>query len=317
MKCFVTGGAGFIGSHLVDSLLASRCNVTVYDNFVSGRHNFIAHHRENPNFRLVEGDLLNRELLADSIKDHEFVFHLAANPDIRKSTADTRLDLEQGIIATFNVLEAMRKEGIRQISFTSTSTVYGEARVIPTPEDYGPLTPISLYGASKLGAEALISSYCGSFGMQAWIFRFANIVGSRSTHGIIYDFIQKLRENPHELEILGDGRQKKSYLLVEECVNAMLHAITRSDESVNIFNLGAEDSTEVTTIAEIVTEELGLDDVAFRYTGGERGWTGDVPRFLLSIKKIKELGWKPEHTSDQAIRRATKIMIKELTENQT
>lgn len=316
MKCFVTGGAGFIGSHLVDSLLAARCTVTVYDNFVSGRHDFIAHQRENPDFELVEGDILDRGLLEESIRDHDFVFHLAANPDIRKSTADTSVDIEQGIIATFNVLEAMRKQGIKRIAFTSTSTVYGEATVIPTPEDYGPLIPISLYGASKLGAEALISSYCGSFEMQAWIFRFANIVGSRSTHGIIYDFIQKLKENPEELEILGDGKQNKSYLLVEECVNAMLHAIARSDKSVNIYNLGAEDSTEVTTIAEVVTEELGLEDAAFRYTGGERGWTGDVPRFLLAIDKIKELGWKPEHTSDQAIRKATQTLIKELTANQ-
>ena len=241
MKCFVTGGAGFIGSHLVDSLLAARCSVTVYDKFVSGRQDFIAHQRENPDFELVEGDLLDRGLLEESIKDHDVVFHLAANPDIRKSIDDTNVDLKQGILATFNVLEAMRKQGIERIAFTSTSTIYGEATVIPTPEDYGPLMPISLYGASKLGAEALISSYCGSFGLQAWIFRFANIIGSRSTHGIIYDFIQKLKENSKELEILGDGKQNKSYLLVDECVNAMLQVITHSDDGVNIYNLGAED----------------------------------------------------------------------------
>jgi UDP-glucose 4-epimerase len=312
LKCFITGGAGFIGSHLAERLLQDGCRVVVYDNLISGKLAFLEGHLQNPNFKLVKGDLLDFEHLFESIEGCDFVFHLAANPDIRRSTAETRVDIEQGILATYNLLEAMRRQRIHKIAYTSSSTVYGEARVIPTPEDYGPLLPISLYGASKLAAEALISAYCGSFDFQAWIFRFANIIGSRSTHGIIYDFLNKLKANPEELEILGDGRQSKSYLLVEECVDAMLYAIAHSDGQVNLFNLGAEDSTEVSEIARIVTEELGLEDVRFRYTGGRRGWRGDVPRFLLSIEKIKRIGWAPEHTSSEAVRIATRALISEL-----
>jgi UDP-glucose 4-epimerase len=312
MKIFITGGAGFIGSHLTDRLLGDGHSITVYDNFISGRREFIAHHLNTSTFKLVSADLLDTATLSESIKGHDFVFHLSANPDIRKSTANTRVDIEHGILATYNVLEAMKQHDIKKIAFTSSSTVYGEATDMPTPEDYGQMLPISVYGASKLAAEALISAYCGSFGMQAWIFRFANIIGRRSTHGIIYDFIQKLKENKDELEILGDGKQRKSYLLVEECIDAMLHVITHTGEWINTFNLGAEDQTQVSTIARIVTEELKLDDVTFTYSGGKRGWIGDIPCFLLSIEKIKKLGWAPENTSDESIRKATRTLIGEI-----
>ncbi|MDD2756663.1 MAG: NAD-dependent epimerase/dehydratase family protein, partial [Methanothrix sp.] len=209
-------------------------------------------------------------------------------------------------------LEAMRKSDVGRIAFTSTSTVYGEAAKVPTPEDYGPLLPISLYGASKLACEALISSYCHTFDMQSWIYRFANIVGERGTHGVLVDFIRKLRENPRELEILGSGKQKKSYLEVRDCVRAMLHCIEHSDEQVNVFNVGTEDSVDVTQIADIVAGQMGLSDVLYRYTGGVdgRGWKGDVKVMQLSIEKIKKLGWTPQGGSAQAVETAVKALLK-------
>jgi len=307
MRHFVTGGAGFIGSHLVDRLLQSGGNtVTVFDNLSSGREEFIAHHRGNRNFKFTHGDLLDPPALGKAIEGQEMVHHLAANPDIRLGTAVPETDLRQGTLATFNLLEAMRAAGIRKIAFSSSSVVYGEAEDIPTPEDYGPLIPISLYAAAKLGAEGLITAYCHSFEMQAWIFRFANVIGPRSTHGVIFDFINKLRRNPSELEILGNGRQKKAYLTVGDCVDAMLFVIGHAGGAVNIFNLGCEDQVNVTRIAEMIVEEMGLSDARFRYTGGERGWKGDVRAMLLSIDRLKALGWKPTTTSEQAVRMAVR-----------
>ncbi|MEM2205076.1 MAG: GDP-mannose 4,6-dehydratase, partial [Candidatus Hadarchaeales archaeon] len=217
-------------------------------------------------------------------------------------------DLKQNVLATFNLLEAMRACGVKRIAFSSSSTVYGEARTLPTPEDYGPLLPISLYGASKLAAEGLISAYCHTFGFRAWIFRFANIVGPRQTHGVILDFIQKLRKNPEELEILGDGNQNKSYLWVEDCVEAMLLAVERSTENPAIFNLGNTDRTTVRRVAEIVCEEMGLQP-RFRFTGGRRGWVGDVPEMLLDIAKICSLGWRPRYSSEEAVRRTVRVLL--------
>jgi len=213
------------------------------------------------------------------------------------------------ILATYRLLEAMRKAGIERIIFTSTSTVYGEASIIPTPEDYPP-HPISLYGASKLACEALIESYCHTFDMQAWIYRFANVIGRRSTHGVIYDFIMKLNRNPEELEILGNGEQNKSYIYITDCIEAMLAGLG-SDERVNIFNIGSEDQVKVRRIAEIVSEELGLSP-RFRFTGGDRGWKGDVPVMLLSIEKLKKLGWRPRYSSEEAVRMAVRDLIEDL-----
>lgn len=308
MRYFVTGGAGFIGSHMVD-LLLNDGEVVVYDNFSSGKKEFLEDAMKNPGFKLVEADLLDTEKLNSAMEGADCVFHFAANPDVRTGVDEPGRDLEQGIQATFNVLEAMRKNSVGKIVFSSSSTVYGEADILPTPENYGPLIPISIYAAAKLGSEAFITSYTHTFNMQAWIFRFANIIGPRGTHGILVDFKRKLSENPNELEILGDGKQRKSYLNVIECVKAMKYAFDNSDDEVNIFNLGSEDQIYVSRIAEIVIEELKLDDVQFNYTGGSRGWKGDVPEMMLSIEKIKKLGWATDKTSEDAIREAFRSLM--------
>jgi len=309
----VTGGAGFIGSHLVEGLLAEN-HVTVLDNFSSGKREFLALHQDNPNFRLIEADLLLPEALEKALTGVDMVFHLAANPDVKLGAQNTRVHLEQNVLATYNLLEAMRRCGVKKIAFTSTSTVYGEATKIPTPEDYGPLLPISLYGASKLACEAQISSYCHTFEMQSWIYRFANIVGERGTHGVLVDFIRKLQENPGELEILGSGKQRKSYLEVRDCVRAMLHCVEHSNGQINVFNIGSEDSVDVTEIANIVSRQMGLTDVRYRYTGGMdgRGWKGDVKVMQLSIEKIKKLGWTPRGGCAHAILAAVKALLKDI-----
>lgn len=283
--------------------------VVVFDNLSSGKLEFIEQHFENPDFSLVRGDLLDPEAIERACTDVDMVYHVAANPDVKLGASDTKVHLDQNILATYNLLEAMRKGNAKKIAFTSTSTVYGEASVMPTPEDYGPLIPISLYGASKLACEALITSYSHTFDMQAWIFRFANIVGPRSTHGITVDFIKKLKENPGRLEILGDGKQEKSYLHVSECVDAILFAIEKSKEEVNIFNIGSEDTISATEIGQVVTEEMGLSDVEFVYTGGSRGWKGDVPRMRLGIEKLKAIGWKPVYTSENSVRETARALL--------
>ena len=308
-KIIVTGGAGFIGSHLIDRLLLRGDEVIVLDNLSSGKMEYLKEHIENPDFKFIKLDLLDLDNLKKTVKDSDAVFHLAANPDVRLGVSDTRVHLEQNIIATYNLLEAMRINNVKNILFTSTSTVYGEATIIPTPENYGPLVPISLYGASKLACEALITSYCSTFDMNSWLFRFANIVGHRGTHGIIIDFINKLRNNPASLEILGDGKQNKSYLHVHDCIEAILFAMQNCNEMVNIFNIGSDDTINSTRIGEIVVEEMGLHDVEFKYTGGSRGWKGDVPRMMLSIDRIKSLGWKPVHNSENSVRDATRSLL--------
>ena len=309
-KILVTGGAGFIGSHLVDRLIEKGNRIIVFDNLSSGKMEFIEHHLENQDFTLIKGDLLNQEAIEKACKDIDLVCHVAANPDVRLGASNTKVHLDQNILATYNLLEAMRKNNIKKIAFTSTSTVYGEANIMPTPEDYGPLIPISLYGASKMACEALITSYSHTFDMQAWIFRFANIVGPRSTHGITVDFIRKLQENSNLLEILGDGKQEKSYLHVSECVDAILYLIEESKEKVNIFNIGSEDTISATEIGKAVTEEMGLSDVEFIYTGGSRGWKGDVPRMRLGIEKMKNLGWKPGYTSERSVRETARALLR-------
>jgi len=312
MRILVTGGAGFIGSHIVDRLISSGNEVIVYDNLSSGKLEFLEHHMRNENFKFVKDDLLNFETLKREMKDVNLVYHVAANPDVKIGARDTRIHLEQNVIATHNLLEAMRLNDISDIVFTSTSTVYGEAKKIPTPEDYGPLIPISLYGASKLAAESLIMAYAHTFGMNTVIYRFANIVGPRSTHGVIYDFIMKLKNNPHELEILGDGTQKKSYLYIEDCVDAIIYGYEHRKEDVEIFNIGSDDWIDVKKIADIVVEEMGLENVKYRFTGGKRGWKGDVPKMLLSIEKIKSYGWKPKYSSEESVRLTARHLIDEI-----
>ena len=311
MKAFVTGGAGFIGSHLVDRLARDGNEVTVYDNFSSGRREFIEHHLNKPYFRLVKADLLDEDVLDAEIKEHDVVFHLAAIPDVR--LGEKKPDISKiDILSTYNLLDAMRKNDVEMVVFSSSSTVYGETPPIPLSENYGPLLPISVYGAAKLACEGLISSFCHTFDMKGWIFRFANVVGSRCTHGVIYDFIRKLRKNPRELEILGDGKQRKSYLYIEDCVNGMLFGFEKSREQINLFNLGTDGTTEVNEIAKMVIDEMGLKDVKLKYTGGKRGWKGDVPRFQFDISKIKSLGWEPKYDSSDAVRKAIKDLLAEI-----
>lgn len=309
----VTGGAGFIGSHLTDMLVAEN-EVTVLDNLSSGKKEHLDRHLGRKNFEFLQSDLLDQKAVEEAVADKDLVFHVAANPDVKLGAEDTRVHLDQNVLATYNLLEAMRKSGVSKIAFTSTSTVYGEADLIPTPEDYGPLKPISLYGASKLSCEALISSYCHTFEMQSWIYRFANIVGERGTHGVLVDFIKKLQEDPRHLQILGSGNQRKSYLEVKDCAEAMVHCVDRADEETNIFNIGSSDFVDVTRIADIVAEEMGLSDVEYRYTGGidGRGWKGDVKVMLLDIDRIRELGWMPRQGSEGAIRTAVRALLREL-----
>jgi UDP-glucose 4-epimerase len=309
VKCFVTGGAGFIGSHLVDRLMAEGNCVTVFDNFSVGKMEFIKQHIKNKKFKLIQADLLDLAILKKSIIGHDVVFHLAANPEARLGIENTELDLKQETIVTYNVLESMRVNGIQKIVLSSSGTIYGETPSIPIPEDYGPALPISLYGAGKLASEGLISAFCGTFGMQAWIYRFANIVGRRATHGVIYDFINKLGRNSSELEILGDGSQCKPYLHVEDCVDGMLFGLKNAHDKLNVFNLGCTTTTDVNTIAGILTEELGLNKVIFRYTGGDRGWPGDVPQFICDVEKASKLGWKAKHTSDEAVRKSIREIL--------
>lgn len=308
-KHFVTGGAGFIGSHLVDRLMDEENIVTVYDNLVSGRGEWIKHHFCQENFHFLQADLLDFNTLKEAMKEHEVVWHLGANSDIVMGNKVTDLDLNNCTIATRNVLEAMRQNGIDKILFTSSATVYGDAPPVALAESYGPLFPISLYGSAKLACEGLISAYCHLFNMQAWIFRFGNVVGARMGHGIVYDFIKKLRRNQGELEILGDGNQEKNYFLVEDCVDGMFFALLHSDNQCDVFNLGCEFTVKVSAIAQIVVEEMGLKEVKFKYTGGKRGWPGDVPVVIYNVSKMRNLGWEVRHTSDEAVRIAARRLI--------
>jgi len=311
MKSFVTGGAGFIGSHLVDKLIEKGHTVTVFDDLSSGKIEFINHHLENDNFTFVEADLVDAETVSKEIKDHDVVFHMAANPDVRLGAQKPDI-AKKDILATYNLLDAMRKQDVKKIVFSSSSVIYGETPPFPLPESYGPLLPISVYGAAKLAAEGLISSFCHTFDMQGWMFRFANVVGIRGTHGVIVDFINKLRKNPHELEILGDGKQRKPYLYVTECVDGIMYGYEHADEEINVFNLGVDSVTEVTRIGELVVEEMGLKNVTFTYTGGKRGWKGDVPHFQFDINKIKKLGWEANLSSDEVVRKAIQDLLKSL-----
>lgn len=296
-KILVTGGAGFIGSYLVDKLVKKGHSVTVIDNLSSGR-------KENMNKKagLIFGDLKDKNFVLENIKGFDWVYHLAANPDVRLGEEDKQVHIQENIIVTHNVLEAMRKNGLKKLAFTSTSAIYGEAKKIPTPEDYGPIMTISLYGASKLAAESIIYSY-SEFGIQSWVFRLANIVGGRSNHGIIPDFVKKLDKTPDELEVLGDGNQTKSYLYVEDCIDAILFATEKSADKINIFNIGSPDNTTVKEIAKLIIEKKA-PGAKIRYTGGKQGWKGDVPKFLLDITKIKKLGWRPKYNSKEAVSKA-------------
>jgi UDP-glucose 4-epimerase len=308
MKAFVTGGAGFIGSHLVDKLIKEGHQVTVFDDLSSGHKEFIEHHLNRNDFHFIEADLVDNNAVEKALEDQDVVFHIAANPDVRLGAEKPDI-ARKDILITYNLLDAMQKKDVNKIVFSSSSTIYGETPAKPLPEDYGPLLPISVYGAAKLASEGLISSFCHTFDMQGWIFRFANVVGERGTHGVIVDFINKLRNNPHELEILGDGKQKKPYLYVTECIDGFMYGFVHSNDQINVFNLGVESATQVTRIGELVVEEMGLKDVKFKYTGGKRGWKGDIPYFQFDISKMKKIGWTPRLNSDEAVRKAIRDLL--------
>ncbi len=314
-KILVTGGAGFIGSHLVDALLSRGNEVVVYDNLSSGKKEFLDHCKDDIDLQVR--DLVTDKELVDVLRDIDHVYHVAANPDVRVGADDTWVSVEQNIIATYNLLEAMRKakpSDPASISFTSTSTVYGNASVFPTPEDYGPLMPISQYGASKLASEAIMSAFADNFGIKATVCRFANVVGSRSTHGILFDFYHKLKNDPSKLEILGDGLQRKSYIHVSDCVNGVIHATETQGSNFEYFNVGTADYAVINQIPGIVTEAMGLKDVEFHYTGGHKGagWKGDVKFMSLAVDKILATGWKYELNSTQTLEKAVREIISDL-----
>ncbi|HVA26089.1 MAG TPA: NAD-dependent epimerase/dehydratase family protein [Chloroflexota bacterium] len=300
MRFFVTGCAGFIGSNLTDRLLADGHEVVGYDNFATGRREFLSQALSSARMRLVEGDLLESDRLAQAVAECDFVFHLAANADVRHGTEHPRRDLEQNTMATHNVLEAMRQAGVKQIAFSSTGSVYGEPEVFPTPEDAPFPLQTSLYAASKLAAEAMISAYCTGFGMQALIFRFVSILGERYTHGHVFDFYEKLLADPTQIEVLGDGQQRKSYLYVGDCVSAMLKAAERMPEQVAVYNLGTDEYCKVEDSLGWISGELGLAPRR-HYSGGQRGWVGDSPFIFLDCSRIKALGWQSTLSIQEAV----------------
>jgi len=307
VKAFVTGAAGFIGSSVVDRLLSEGHEVTGFDNFSTGFREFLQGACAHPRFRLAQGDLLDLDSVKRAIGDADTVFHLSANADVRFGPDHPRRDLEQNTIVTWNVLEAMRGSGARRIAFSSTGSVYGEPDVFPTPEKAPFPIQTSLYGASKVAAEGLISAYAAAFGFQTFLFRFVSILGERYTHGHVFDFYRQLRDHPDRLDVLGNGLQRKSYLYVQDCVSAILLAVARCTDAVNIFNLGTDEFCHVNDSIRWITKALGLSP-EIRYAGGERGWVGDSPFIFLDCARIRSLGWKPELTIEQGIVRTLEFL---------
>lgn len=291
MRYFVTGCAGFIGSNLVDRFLEEGYEVVGYDHFSTGQSEFLKDAQKSPSFRLVRGDILDLDCMAQAMSGADFVFHLAANADLRFGTQHPNKDLEQNAVGTFNVLEAMRVNRVKKIAFSSTGSIYGEPDIFPTPEDAPFPVQTSLYGASKLAAEGLIEAYCEGFGFKSWIFRFVSILGERYSHGHVFDFYKQLLEHPRRLHVLGDGRQRKSYLYVQDCIDSMLMAIEKAQNKVNIFNLGADEYISVDDSVRWICDYLGLTP-KITYAGGERGWVGDSPFIFLDCSRIRSLGWR-------------------------
>lgn len=308
--CLITGGAGFIGSHLCDYLLETKYKkVVVLDNLILGKESNIKHLFNNLNFIFVKGDILNKELLENLFKEYtfDFVYHLAANSDIAISSSNPGVDFNNTLLTTFSVLECMRQYNVKKIFFASSSAIYGQT-IVKISESYGPLLPVSHYGACKMASETLISSYSENYNIQAWIARFPNVVGERATHGVIFDFVKKLRKNSYLLQVLGDGKQNKPYLYVKDLIDAFLFMIEKSDEKINVFNIGTETRTTVAEIAKMVIEEMGLKS-SIEYTGGNRGWIGDVPEFQYDLSKIHQLGWKAKISSNEAVKKSIKFIL--------
>jgi UDP-glucose 4-epimerase len=315
MKTLVTGGAGFIGSHLTEALLKKGYSVSVLDNLSSGHRQNLSSIQHSYDLNFIAGDCRSPSDIERALKNVDTVFHFAANPEVRLDLANPKTCYEQNIEATYVLLQSIRRSNVKTIVFASSSTVYGEATIIPTPENYGPMKPISIYGASKLACEALISSYCYSFKKTGVILRPANMIGPRSTHGVMLDFIRKLEKNPKELEILGDGTQTKSYLYIDDCIDAIMKAYESTQGPVEIYNIGSEDQTNVTEIAHTIINEMKLKNVKLKYTGGVdggRGWIGDVKNMLLDVSKLKKQGWKPKLNSQQAVQETAEHLIKDL-----
>jgi UDP-glucose 4-epimerase len=310
MKIFVTGGGGFIGSNLCAHLLGVQENsVTVFDNFSNGRREFLEPFAHDARFKIIEGDMLNGAALVDAISGHDSVIHLAANADIAASASQTDLDLKQTVLATFNILDAMRLQKVGKIIYSSGSGVYGDIGEYAPQEDYGPLLPVSMYGATKLGAEALICAFSHLFGVQARIFRFANVIGPHQTHGVGYDFIRKLRKDPARLEILGNGLQSKSYIHVDDVINAIAHVAALETSPLSIHNVGTGDYITVRRIAELVVEEMALTGVRMTFGDTPFGWKGDVPVVRLNDNKLRKSGWAPKYGSEEAMRRSLRQML--------
>lgn len=304
-RYFIVGGAGFIGSHFTDRLLSDPevDAVTLYDNFSSGREWHYEHHRNDPRFRVIKADVGELNCLVAAMNGHNIVIHLASNPDIARAVTEPEIDFYQGTLLTNNVIEAMRRSGVPKLLYASGSGVYGELGEIEAEEDYGPLIPVSTYGASKLAGEALIASYCYMFDLSACAFRFGNVVGARQTHGVGFDFVRRLTSDPTRLRILGDGKQSKSYIHVSDVVSAVLHANEHGKKRFEVFNVATGDYITVTEIAELAVKCMELEKKpVFEYSGGDRGWKGDVPVVRLNTDRIKSLGWSCQNSAGEALR---------------
>ena len=313
-KVFISGGAGFIGSHIVDILVTQGYEVTVYDNLSNGRKSFIEAHIAKPACTFIEADMLDLPRVTEAVRGHDLVWHLAANTDIIGCHEQPDRDLRDCVETTFNTVEAMRQTGVRDVIFSSTGAVYGDlCHDVATSETAGPLLPISGYAAGKIASEGFISAYCGMYGLRAWMYRFGNVIGARMTHGVIYDFINRLRESAEELLILGDGTQEKNYFLVEECIDGMVHGYLNipmtEDKPCDVFNLGTDSVTRVTEIARIVLEEMNLRDTRVRIQGAKRAWPGDQPKVHIDIDRMTALGWSAKLSSDEAVRIAVCRML--------
>jgi UDP-glucose 4-epimerase len=313
MRFFITGGAGFLGSNLVNTILDRRLGaVTVFDNFLTGRREHFGNRISSPDLSIVEGDIADTPVVAEAVMGHEVVFHLAANSDIARAAKDPLVDFDNGTRLTQSLLEAMRTSGVKRVLFTSGSGVYGEVPPIPVAEDFAPMIPISTYGASKLASEAMISAYCHMFDLVGTVFRFANVVGSHMTHGVSHDFTRRLHADPSRLQILGDGNQSKPYIHADDVVAAMLFLQARQTTGYEYYNVGSEDHLLVRDIADIVVGEMGLNNVKFEYTGGARGWRADVPVYRLDTSKIRGLGWTNKRNSREAVVAAVRSLLGEI-----
>ncbi len=308
MKSIVTGGCGFIASHVVDRLVGQGHDVTVIDNMSTGFRENIAGHLDSGKVSLEKFDLGDLKKTVKALKGADTVFHLAANADVRRGLEDNFRDIDRNLIVTYNVLEAMRRNDVKRIVFSSTAATYGEPDVFPTPESYHP-RQTSFYGASKLACEGLIEAFCEAYGMQAWTYRFVSVQGERHPHGVTYDFVKKLSQDPRELEILGDGTARKSYLYIGDCVDGFFLGFGKADARVNLFNLGHEEYVNVRKVADTIVDEMGLKDVRYRFTGGERGWIGDSPLVHLDTSRMRALGWKPKVSIEETVRRTVRWLL--------